>query len=41
MKVDPLWDPLREDPRYRALLSAMGIPGDPTAAAQGCPNPLI
>ena len=27
MKVDPLWDPLREDPRYRALLSAMAIPG--------------
>jgi len=27
MKVEPLWDPLRSDPRYLALLSAMAIPG--------------
>ncbi|MBP2647150.1 MAG: protein kinase [Gemmatimonadetes bacterium] len=27
MRVDPLWDPLRDDPRYRALLKAMAIPG--------------
>ncbi len=28
LKVDPLWDSLRDDPRYRALLSAMAIPGN-------------
>ena len=27
MRVDALWDPVREDPRYRALLTKMGIPG--------------
>jgi serine/threonine-protein kinase len=27
LRVDALWDPLREDPRYRALLEKMGIPG--------------
>jgi serine/threonine protein kinase/tetratricopeptide (TPR) repeat protein len=27
MRVDALWDPLREDSRYRALLTRMGIPG--------------
>jgi serine/threonine-protein kinase len=27
MRVDALWDPLREDPRYRELLEKMGIPG--------------
>jgi len=32
MRVDLLWDPLREDPRYRALLMKMGIPGPDSAA---------
>jgi Flp pilus assembly protein TadD len=27
MRVDALWDPVREDPRYRALLANMKIPG--------------
>src|SRR4029077_11754607 len=32
MRVDLLWDPLREDPRYRDLLTKMGIPGPDSAA---------
>jgi hypothetical protein len=28
LKVDPIWDPLRGEPRFRRLLEALGVGAD-------------
>jgi serine/threonine-protein kinase len=32
---DPLWDPLRDDPRFQALWDRVDLPGEPPPAAPG------
>ena len=33
--AESLWDPLREDPRFRNLLKRVGLPGSTGAGASG------
>ena len=32
---DPLWDPIRPDPRFQALWDRVGLPGKPPPAPEG------
>ena len=32
---DPLWDPLRGDPRFQSLWNRVGLPGSPPRSSEG------